>query len=91
MIMNKLKRSVLLSIMLFSFFGFIAQEQLVPLSGNAILQNQKLDKTLAQKTTTTTSLQLPFFDDFSYAYKTPFPSASLWADSNVYINTGFAI
>ncbi len=91
MSMNKLKRSVLLSIMLFSFFGFIAQEQLVPLSGNAILQNQKLDKTLAQKTTTTTSLQLPFFDDFSYAYKTPFPSASLWADSNVYINTGFAI
>lgn len=67
-----------------------AQEQLMPLSSNinlSIPQQKKFNKA-----TTAAPLNLPFFDDFSYAYKSPYPSASNWIDSNqVYVNTGFAI
>lgn len=69
-----------------------AQEQLHPLNGNmnlpkTITQNQ----TKQNKVATSGSLYLPFFDDFSYAYKTPYPSVNNWLDSNTYVNCGFAI
>lgn len=69
-----------------------AQEQLRPLSGNINLPEVTTQSSKANKTTTTTgSIYLPFFDDFSYAYKSPYPSANNWVDSNAYVNTGFAI
>jgi hypothetical protein len=37
-----------------------------------------------------TSLSLPFFDDFYYAYKQTYPDASKWQDSSVYVNYGYA-
>ena len=40
--------------------------------------------------TTNTSLNLPFFDDFYYAYKQVYPNKNLWTDSSVYINYGYA-
>jgi hypothetical protein len=45
----------------------------------------------AKKVATTSSMYLPFFDDFSYVYKSPYPSINNWVDSNTYVNTGFAI
>lgn len=78
---------VLLSTISISCF---AQEQLVPLSRNfnlPIIQNNSA----LNKTTVTTPLNLPFFDDFSYAYKSAYPSANNWLDSNTYVNTGFGI
>jgi hypothetical protein len=68
-----------------------AQEQLVPLGSNLNLPIIKTNKNLSKTTTTITPLNLPFFDDFSYAYKSPYPSNSFWLDSSVYINTDFAI
>ncbi|MCD6019312.1 MAG: hypothetical protein K0S53_2433 [Bacteroidetes bacterium] len=68
-----------------------AQEQLVPLSSNMELSKVIYSKAL-NKTTTTAPLNLPFFDDFSYAYKSPNPSSANWIDSSsVYVNTGFGI
>jgi hypothetical protein len=68
-----------------------AQEQLVPLNSNLNLPTITPKKVFSKTTTTVTPLNLPFFDDFSYAYKSPYPSSNNWVDSNVYVNTGFAI
>lgn len=69
-----------------------SQEQLRPLSGNLSLPKiPSPAKTLKKAANTLTPLNLPFFDDFSYAYKSPYPSANYWLDSNTYVNTGFAI
>lgn len=68
-----------------------AQEQLKPLSSNINLQNSQKGKTIHKKIATVSPLDLPFFDDFSYAYKSPYPSLNNWIDSSVYVNTGFAI
>ncbi len=70
--------------------AFKAQEQLRPLSRNGNLPEIK-QHTLNKKTTTIAPLDLPFFDDFSYADKSPYPSANNWIDSSVYVNSGFAI
>ncbi len=71
----------------------LAQEQLHPLHGNIQLihpnypqgQNSEVYKTAGINDT------LPFFEDFSYAPLSPFPSSAKWTDSSVFVNTGFAI
>jgi hypothetical protein len=68
-----------------------AQEQLRPLSGNIGLQTISAKEVLNKKVNITTSIELPFFDDFSYAHKDAYPSYNYWIDSNVYVNTGFGI
>lgn len=68
-----------------------AQEQLVPLSHNFNLPIIPNNPLLNKKTTATAPLNLPFFDDFSYADKSPYPATKNWIDSNTYVNTGFAI
>ena len=87
---NKFLASILL---IGVFFVGIAQEQLRPLSGNINLPPLKNQNTLTNKTTTVTVTldTIPFFDDFSYATKTPYPTNKHWIDSNVYVNTGFPI
>jgi hypothetical protein len=79
---------VLLTIISISCF---AQEQLVPLSHNLNLPVIPNNTSIKNKTAAVAPLNLPFFDDFSYAYKSPYPSANNWIDSNTYVNTGFAI
>ncbi|MES2565652.1 MAG: T9SS type A sorting domain-containing protein [Bacteroidota bacterium] len=79
-----------ISILLFVGSSLFAQEQLMPLSHNVNL-NKVIPFNSINKTTSVTPLDLPFFDDFSYAYKSPYPSAANWVDSNVYVNTGFGI
>lgn len=37
------------------------------------------------------SLNLPFIEDFFYATNLYYPKTTLWKDSNVFVNTGFAI
>ena len=80
----------IISIFLLLPFLSYSQEQLKPLSG--ILKSghyQKKESSL-KTASTSTLVELPFFDDFSYAYKSVFPSVSHWLDSSVFINTGFA-
>lgn len=89
--MNLYKYTLTLLALLIGISNY-AQEQLHPLNGNMNLpklipQNQ----TSQNKVATSSSLYLPFFDDFSYAYKFPYPSANNWLDSNTYVNCGFAI
>lgn len=68
-----------------------AQEQLRPLSGNINYNYVPAKQNTAAKTASTTPLDLPFFEDFSSAMKSPYPRNTHWVDSNVYVNTGFPI
>lgn len=70
-----------------------AQEQLRPLSCNPSLPPipTAIKNNVVAKTASVTPLTLPFFDDFSYATKSPYPSNRLWLDSNVFVNTDFGI
>jgi hypothetical protein len=68
------------------------QEQLHSLSRNFNLKQIVTKKTAQSKTASVVvPLNLPFFDDFSYSYKSSYPDVNYWLDSNVYINSGFAI
>lgn len=89
--MNFYKNSISLIILLVVSISNFAQEQLRHLSGNINLPAIKYNASAASKTTSVSSVYMPFFDDFSYAYKTPYPSAKNWMDSSAYVNTGFAI
>jgi hypothetical protein len=94
MMNSKLKfyKYILTVLTLFIGLSYYAQEQLHPLSSNLSLPKTITKNQInSQKTTSVSSLYLPFFDDFYYAYKSPYPSATNWLDSNTYVNTGFAI
>lgn len=84
------KYTVILIALLISINQY-AQEELRPLSGNGNLPKTITTNSSVNKTATTSSIYLPLFDDFSYSYKSPYPSANNWVDSNVYVNSGFAI
>ena len=67
-----------------------AQEQLAPLSANLSLPAITSKHMSASKTASIVAMDtLPFFDDFSYAYKSPYPTVNHWKDSSVYVNVGF--
>lgn len=88
-------KTTILSI-LFIAFGFCmnAQEQLMPLHSNAQLTSapEPVRNNLTSRTMSITPLDtLPFFDDFSYSYLSPYPSTNNWIDSNVFINHTFPI
>lgn len=85
----KLYKEILI-LMLFGV-NLFSQEELRPLSGNINLPNISPKVNQNKKVAITSSLKLPFFDDFSYAYKSPYPSVKNWSDSSVYINSGFGI
>lgn len=88
---KRIIKYILVVFILISLNAF-SQEHLRPLSGNINLYNGPKSQSTNKKINTTSSpLNLPFFDDFSYAYKSPYPSVNNWLDSNTYINTGFAI
>ena len=79
-----------------SFTSF-SQEGLKPLSSNlnyfyTDLQAKKTEQNSGTALKTqSVSLQIPFTEDFYYADRTNFPRMHLWADSNVYVNTGMPI
>lgn len=72
-----------------------SQEKLKPLSGriNASVYPKQVFSQIVTtaKTTSTTPLDLPFFDDFSSAQQSAYASQRYWTDSNVYVNTGYPI
>lgn len=85
-------KSTIYFVLCFLWFGLNAQIQLRPLSSNHVLNTAKQAvNNYAQKTASVTPLELPIFDDFSYAYKSPYPSNKIWADQYVYVNGGYAI
>jgi hypothetical protein len=82
--------------MLLFAFNLSAQEGLRPMHGNPNLIYSDLKPAQTKKQShssskaSVTSLNIPFLDDFFYAYNSAYPSQQLWADSSVYINTGMA-
>ena len=83
-------RSIIQTIFFLTFVaGSIvqAQERLVPLVSNPVLQNA--NKASHLKTGTIDTLQLPIIEDFSNS--NPFPESSRWTDRLVYINHSFGI
>lgn len=81
-----------LFLLLISFplsYTALAQEQVVPLTSNSGIQTYLYEhpEVLSRHSMVDDTLVLPFVDDFSRPGIYPFDS--LWADSNVYINTSF--
>ncbi len=69
-----------------------AQEQLRPLSSNINIPPIPAKNHLSSKTSSVTLLDtIPFFDDFSYAQRTNYPTRNHWMDSSVYVNMDFGI
>lgn len=70
-----------------------AQEGLRPLTFNPrhiqFGQRQQVNPVAAR--VRAVSLELPFKDDFSYSPVNAYPDQRFWADSLVYVNSGFAI
>lgn len=89
----KLKQIFLSSVFILSCIIINAQEVLKPLGANINISRQAKSTAhqQASKTSSITPLDLPIFEDFSYSYKSSYPSVSFWADSSVYINQGYGI
>jgi hypothetical protein len=67
-----------------------AQERQKSITVNIELQNQTNRKEpIRLKSVQSTTVELPFIDDFSST--TVYPDPKIWSDSNVYINSNFAI
>lgn len=82
---------IFVSALLLATTGF-AQEHLTPLGGNMHLMMQPPpQKKAVKKVQSLPPDTIPFFEDFYYAYTSPYPSTRHWLDSNVYVNTGFPI
>jgi hypothetical protein len=90
-ILKLLTRAVVL-LFLLPFFAQ-AQEELLGLQHNEAIakfkkaESQSQHNLKRQQNTGSSSLQMPFFDDFTYSG--PYPDATLWADSAAFINTSF--
>ena len=83
-----IRKLFLISVFTIVFAGAsIAQEVVFGLQSNyAITQNKvKLDKNIRAKSV---SLELPFFDDFSYP--SIFPNSKKWSDNYVFINNTYS-
>lgn len=94
--MKKIKNNLSLVIcILFCFNSLLAQEYVGPSKSNITqvynLHNDEIHPSIQTAKTATGSLQIPFFDDFSYAATNIRPSFLLWQDSNVYVNTTYPI
>lgn len=83
----------LASVLLFSLFistCSYAQEHIIPLGSNSVLQGFLIQEkhVNSRRTAFNDTITLPFIDDFSRPGVYPFDS--LWVDSNAFINTTFS-
>ena len=79
-------RKVLIFIFMMSILVLQAQEYILVLESNPLL---KTTQKKMSKMRTTSSLSLPFLDDFSY--NSYFPDNLLWEDSSVFINRSYPV
>lgn len=92
MIQKRLLQNILITMLLLPLFSH-AQEVLVPLTGNPVLQNLLISPTgrFSEKTKASNganAVTLPFYDDFTYS--SVVPDRSLWSDWHVFVNSDFA-
>ena len=79
-------RKVFIFIFMMSILVLQAQEYISVLESNPLL---KIKQKKMSKMRTTSSLSLPFLDDFSY--NSYFPDNLLWEDSSVFINRSYPV
>lgn len=91
-------KQFVVSLFVISNFSAFAQEGLKPLGTNINYLYRTLQPAVSVKPEThetqktqTTSLFLPFIEDFHYASSSNYPDQNKWMDSDVYINCGYAI
>ena len=82
------KQHFLFIFLLLTTAGLSAQEILLPLEVNPA-KNSAVKKSQETGAKNNGPLLLPFVEDFSYPG--PYPDPTLWADSFVYVNPGFAL
>ncbi|MEI6021530.1 MAG: hypothetical protein WCR21_10420, partial [Bacteroidota bacterium] len=93
-----MKKSIFSSVFVISALLSFSQEGIRSLTGNLsyyykTIEHAQLSKpeTSQQAKGTANSLFIPFKEDFFYACNKAYPDMNLWADSNVYVNTGYPI
>lgn len=85
---NKIRlHPVIYTFLLFAAFTVEAQEIILPLEGNPVLENSA--KKTVRLNNSNVMLELPVYDDFSYAG--PYPDINIWADDYAFINSGYAV
>lgn len=82
-------KTKVLVLIFFVFSGVLyGQEYLVGLSSNVALRQLSVNDTPSD-TKSSSSLALPFFDDFSNYYG--YPNTDLWQNNQVFVNTSYAV
>ena len=82
-------KTKVLVLIFFVFSGVLyGQEYLVGLSSNVALRQLSVKNTPSD-TKSSSSLALPFFDDFSNYYG--YPNTDLWQNNQVFVNTSYAV
>jgi len=84
-----IKRLSLLLTVIFFATTVPAQEMLLPLHENVILQTADQHKTSGNFRQRPTALSLPFFEDFTI--NSPYPDPAKWADQSAWINNNMAV
>ena len=94
----KINKTLLIITFLFFCKVAVGQERLTPLQYNPALVKHRQGTpaiTTRSGVVDTTTIGLPFVDDFSYSQKYPatvkYPNPKLWADSEVYINNDYGV
>ncbi len=82
------KSFLLISLFSISFASLIAQEILIPLSGNTVAAEFYQNLSASKKAGTSDTLELPFIDDFSDSFVEPDPAR--WTDKRAYINNQYS-
>ena len=89
---SKVKRGILTLVVLVLPFSVFSQEVLTDLTTNPAIVKRYSEKHFSNaknKFVTLDTIALPFLDDFSK--EDIYPDASLWIDSNVFINRDYPI
>jgi len=66
-----------------------SQEVLTGLARNKILLKSNSQKSVSITKSSTDTLELPFFDEFSY--KDPYPADTLWSDRHTFVNNTYTL
>lgn len=82
------KGFLLITLFSLAFASLMAQEILIPLSGNPVAFDYYQNRPSAKKAGTSDTLELPFIDDFSDSFVEPDPGR--WTDKRAYINNQYS-
>ncbi len=83
-------KKISIAVILFIGFGnLIAQEVMIGLSGNPVLETLSKERKTIYAKSSDPAILLPFFDDFSNY--TGYPNPGLWQDAQGYVNQSYGV